>query len=95
MLRTVHDVRTCFETVSTYIQVVDGQEGFRFSSLLLHERDTVAGHFLRGHHNSIHVAAKHLDDSQLVLLVDGTAQVREATILGQNNFHTLNEEINT
>lgn len=75
--------RSWLALVSTYIQVVDGQEGLRFGSLLLDEIDTVAGHFLRGHHNGVHVAAKHLGDSQLVLLMDGAAQVRQTTILGQ------------
>lgn len=65
------------------MQVVDGQEGFGFGPLLLNERDAVTGHFLCGHHNSIHVAAKHLGDSQLILLVDGTAHVRESTVLSR------------
>lgn len=69
--------------VTTHIQVVDGQKGLRISSLVLDETDTVAGHFLCGHYNAVHVAAKHLGDSQLVLLVDGTTQVRQTTILGQ------------
>lgn len=74
--------RVC-ATVPTYIQVVDGQEGFGFTMLLLNERNTVASHFLCSHYQSVHVAAKHLGDGQLVLLMDGTAQVRESTILGQ------------
>lgn len=77
--------------VSTHIQVVDGQKGLRISSLVLDETDTVAGHFLCGHYNAFHVAAKHLGNSQLVLLVDGTTQVRQTTILGQQR--QINENI--
>lgn len=59
--------------MSAHVQVVDGQKGLRFSSLLFDESDTVTGHFLCGHDNGVHVAAKHLSDSQLVLLMDGAA----------------------
>lgn len=65
----------------THIQVVDGEEGLALGSLLLDEGDAVAGHLLRGDHDGVHVAAKDLGDGQLVLPVDGTAQVRQAAVL--------------
>jgi len=72
--------------IITYVQVVDGQEGLALGSLFLDERDAVTSHFLCGHHDGVHEAAKHLDDSQLVLLMDGAAQVGQATKLGQKNM---------
>ncbi|TNN77222.1 hypothetical protein EYF80_012529 [Liparis tanakae] len=72
--------------IMTYIQVVDGQEGLALGSLFLDERDAVTSHLLCGHHDGVHEAAKHLDDSQLVLLMDGAAQVGQATKLGQKNM---------
>jgi len=79
--------------VSTYNQIVDGQECLWFGSLLLEKDDAVTGYFLRCHHNGIHVAAKQLGDSQLVLLMDRAAQVRQSAILGKE-IHRSNERFN-
>lgn len=65
----------------THIQVVNREEGLSLSSLLFYNLNAVTAHFCRGHHDGVHVMAKHLCDSELVFLVDGLTQVHQASIL--------------
>lgn len=68
----------------THIQVVNREEGLSLRSLLFYNLNTITSYFGRGHHYGIHVMAKHLCDSELVFLVDGLAQVHQASILDTN-----------
>ena len=70
----------------THRQVVDGQEGLGLKALLLQVEDAAAGGLLRRHHDGVEVAAQHLGDSQLVLAVDGAAQVHQPAVLGRRNL---------
>lgn len=65
----------------SYLQVVEGEEGLRLSSLLLDVLDTVSARLLRVNNDGVHVLAQHFGHSDLIFLLSGLAEVDETTIL--------------
>lgn len=64
-----------------YLQIVEGQEGLRLSSLLLDVLDAVSAGLLRVHDDGVHVLAQHLGHGDLKLLLSGLTQVDQTAVL--------------
>lgn len=64
-----------------HLEIIQRQEGFRFSSLLFNVLDAVTAGLLRVHDDGVHVFAQHFGNGDLVLLLSGLAQIYEPAIL--------------
>lgn len=65
----------------TYLQIVEGQEGLGFTTLLFDVLDAVASGLLRVYDDGVHVLPQNLGHSDLVLLLSGLAQIDESPVL--------------